>query len=131
MQHNDKIKGLKIADIIIKLSAYADYTYFIALDVPSFQQVFIICNTFEEFSSLKLNLDKCQACWTGSAKSKLNMPINCNWVNTEKDKTLTLGIFNSYDQSLANKYDFLNLITSMRDSLNIWKYRGFTLAGRI
>ena len=51
---NDQIKGLKIDDSIIKLSAYADDTYFIALDVPSFQHVFIVCNTFEEFSSLKL-----------------------------------------------------------------------------
>ena len=131
IRNNDQIKGLKINDNIIKLSAYADDTYFIALDVPSLQQVFIICNTFEEFSSLKLNLDKCQACWIGSAKTKLDTPIDCNWVNIEKDKILTLGIFNSYDQSLADKNNFLNLITSMRDTLNIWKYRGLTLAGRI
>ena len=131
IRNNDQIKGLEINDNIIKLSAYADDTFFIALDVPSLQQVFIICNTFEEFSSLKLNLDKCQACWIGSAKSKLDTPINFNWVNIEKDKILTLGIFNSYDQSLADKYNFLNLITSMRDTLNIWKYRGLTLAGKI
>ena len=54
IEKNDQIKGLKIDDSIIKLSAHADDTYFIALDVPSFQQVFIVCNTFEEFSSLKL-----------------------------------------------------------------------------
>ena len=131
IRNNDQIKGLKINDNIIKLSAYADDTYFIALDVPSLQQVFIICNTYEEFSSLKLNLDKCQACWIGFAKSKLDTPIDCDWVNIEKDKILTLGIFNSYDQSLADKYNFLNLITSMRDTLNIWKCRGLTLAGRI
>ena len=122
---------MKINDNIIKLSAYADDTYFIALDVPSFQQIFITCNTFEEFSSLKLNLDKCEACWIGSAKSKLDMPIDCDWVNIQNDKTLTLGIFNSYDQSLADKYNFLNLITSMRDTLNTWKYSGLTLASRI
>ena len=104
--NNDQIKGLKIDDSIIKLSAYCDDTYFIALDIPSFQQVFIICNTFEEFLSLKLNLDKCQACWIGSAKSKLDRLIDCNWVNIEKDKILTLGIFSSYDQSLADKYIF-------------------------
>ena len=131
IRNNDQIKGLKINDNIIKLSAYADDTYFIALDVPSLQQVFIICNTFEEFSSSKLNLDKCQACRIGSAKSKLDTPIDCNWVNIEKDKILTLGIFNGYDKSLANKYNFLNFITSMRDTLNIWKYRGLTLAGKI
>ena len=66
IRNNDPIKGLKIDDNIIKLSAYADDTYFIALDVPSFQQVFIICNTYEGFSCLKLNLDKCQRCWIGS-----------------------------------------------------------------
>ena len=62
---------------------------------------------------------------------KLDTLIDCNWVNIEKDKILTLGIFNNYDQSLADKCNFLNLITSMRDSLNIWKYRGLTLASRI
>ena len=36
IRNNDQIKGLKIDDNIIKLSAYADDTYFIALDVPSF-----------------------------------------------------------------------------------------------
>ena len=101
---------MKTDDSIYKLSVYADDTYFIAHDVPAFQQVFIICNTFEEFSSLKLNLDKCQACWIGSAKSKLDRPIYCNWVNTEKDRILTLDVFNSYDQSLPDKYNFLNLI---------------------
>ena len=86
IRNNGQIKGLKIDDNIIKLSVYADDTYFIALDASSFQQVFIICNTFEEFSSLKLNLDKCQACWIGSAKSTLDTPIDCNWVNIEKIK---------------------------------------------
>ena len=119
IRNNDQIKRSKIDNSIIKLSAYADDTYFIALDVLSFQQVFIICNIFKEFSSLKLNLDKCRACWIGSAKSKLATPITCSWVNLEKDKILTLGIFNSYCQSLADKYDFFNLITSLKDSLSI------------
>ena len=57
IRNNDQMKGLNVDDSIIKLSAYADDIYFIALDVPSFQQVFIICNTFEEFSSLKFNID--------------------------------------------------------------------------
>ena len=44
---------------------------------------------------------------------------------------LTLGIFNGYDQSLADKYNFFNLNTSIRDSFNIWEYRGLMLTGRI
>ena len=83
----------------------------------------LFATTFEEFSSLKLNLDKCQACWIGSAKSKLDTPIDCNWVNIEKDIILTLGIFNSYDQSLADKgaviiYDWDG---GGRDMEGVWK----------
>ena len=35
IRNNDQIKGLKIDDTMIKLSAYADDTYYVALDVPS------------------------------------------------------------------------------------------------
>ena len=59
IRNNDQIKGLKIANSIIKLSAYSDDTYFIALDVPSLQQIFIIYKILEEFLALTLNLDKC------------------------------------------------------------------------
>ena len=34
IRDNDQIKGLKIDDSVIKLSAYAEDTYFIALDTP-------------------------------------------------------------------------------------------------
>ena len=78
IRNNDQIKDVKINNSIIKLSAYAHDTYLFAVDVPSFQQVFIICNTFEEFSSLKLNLDKCQGYWIGSSESKLDRLIDCN-----------------------------------------------------
>ena len=37
----------------------------------------------------------------------------------------------SYDVTLAEKCNFLNFITSMKDVLRIWGSRGMTLAGRI
>ena len=47
IRNTDQVKGLKIDNNIIKLSVYADNTCFIVLDVPSIQQVYIICNIFE------------------------------------------------------------------------------------
>ena len=73
----------------------------------------------------------CAIFFTCSSDNFERRPIDCNSVNIEKDKILTLGIFNSCDRSLADKCNFLNLITSMKDSLNIWEYRGLTLASRI
>ena len=57
-----QIEGIKINDFEIKLSAYANDTYFFALDIQSLLAVLDTCKTFQEFSSLKLNLEKCQVC---------------------------------------------------------------------
>ena len=37
----------------------------------------------------------------------------------------------SYDVTLAEKFFFFNLITSMKEVLRIWGSRGLTLTGRI
>ena len=44
---------------------------------------------------------------------------------------MTLGVHMSNDVTLAEKCNFLNLITSMKEVLRIWGSRGLTLAGRI
>ena len=100
-------------------------------DPCSIQSILSTCHIFETFSSLKLNLEKSHACWIGAAKYRSNTPIHCNWVNLTKDKILTLGVYNSYDVLLAEKYNLLNLISSVKDCLKASKYRGLTLGGRI
>ena len=78
VRSNEQIEGTEINDFEVKLSAYADDTYFFALDIRSLLAVLDTCKTFQEFSSLKLNLEICQACWIGAAKDKSDTPINCN-----------------------------------------------------
>ena len=62
LRSNDQIEGIKINDSEVELSAYADDTYFFTLDILSLLAVLDTCKTFQEFSSLKFNLEKCQAC---------------------------------------------------------------------
>ena len=120
-----------IGNPVIKLSAYADDTYFFGQDPCSIQSILATCHIFENFSSLKLNLEKSHACWIGAAKYRSDTPIHCNWVDLTKDTILTLGVYNSYDVLLAEKYNLLNIISSVTDCLKTWKYRGLTLGGRI
>ena len=89
------------------------------------------CDKFEEYSSFKLSVEKCHVCWIGSAKGTQDAPINCHWVNLVDDKVLIPGVHMSYDVTLTEKCNFLNLITSMKEVLRIWESRGLTLAGRI
>ena len=70
-------------------------------------------------------------CWIGAAKDKSDTPINCNWININHHKVVTLGVFDSYNYSLAEKHNFLNQITSVKERLHTWGHRGLTLAGRI
>ena len=64
-------------------------------------------------------------------KDKSDTPINCNWININHHKVVTLGVFNSYNCSLAEKHNFLNQIISVKERLHTWGHRGLTLGGRI
>ena len=87
MKDNHHIKGIVIDGQEIKLSVYADDGNFLTTNVQSLNLIFNTCETFEHFSSsLKLYLEKSEACWIGSARGKADKPINCRWIdlNTEK-----------------------------------------------
>ena len=137
VRSNVNIAGVKIGGHSVKLSAYADDTYFFTLDVNSLRLILNTCDKFEEYSSfeecysLKLSVKECQAFWIGSDKGTQDAPINCNWVNLADDKVLTQGVHLSYDVTLDEKCNLLNLITSMKEVLRIWESKGLTLAGRI
>ena len=77
IRDNHQIKEIMIDGHEIKLSAYADDGNFLTTNVQSLNLTFNTCETFEHFSSLKLNLEKSEACWIGSARSKADKPINC------------------------------------------------------
>ena len=131
IRENDNIKGIKIRDFDIKLSAFADDTYFLTLDIQSLRHILDTCSMFGDYSSLKLYLDKCQGCWIEAAKGKLDTPLGCGWINIEREKILVLGKYLSYNRSLVENCNFLNMPSCIKESMNLWKCRGLTLAGRI
>ena len=108
IRENADIKGIIIDETEIKLSAYADDGSFFVTDIHSLQIIFFICNQLREFSSLKLNLEKSEACWIGKAKGRENKPIDGNWINLYNDKIRILGVYNSYDTDSENSYNFFS-----------------------
>ena len=131
IRENDNIKSINIADFVIKLSASADDTYFLTLDIQSLRHILDTCSVFGDYSSLKLNFGKCQGCWIGAAQGKLDTPSECGWINIKRGKILVLGIYLSYNRSLVENCNFLNMLSCIKESLNLWECRGLTLAGRI
>ena len=80
IRENPDIKGIRIGMEEIKLSAYADDADFLTPDVKSLELIFQTCETFQSFSSLKLNLNKSEACWIGAKRGSNETPINCKWI---------------------------------------------------
>ena len=77
VRQNIDMQGIKIDDHEIKISAYADDAKFLTINVHSIELVLAICDTFQDFSSLKLNKKKSEACWVGSKKHDKDKPLNC------------------------------------------------------
>ena len=132
IRENEEVKGIRIGDNEIKLSAYADDADFLTSDFSSLETIFQTCATFQLYSSLKLNLEKFETRWIGDRMGSDERPINCRWVDIKCSAIRTPGIFNSYDKDLEQKLNFLdNIKKTLNDVLKLWEFRGLTLAGRI
>ena len=81
MRENDQISGIKVDSREIKFSAFADDADFLVSNVKSLKLVLIfdMYSRFQSYSSLKLNLEKSEACWIGRARGSTDRPINCKW----------------------------------------------------
>ena len=87
--------------------------------------------SFQEFSSLKLNKEKSEACWIGSKKHDKDKPLNCRWINLTDDKICSLGVYYSYDPVIASNHNFLDLVKKLRECLQVWKLTSLSLADKI
>ena len=114
IRNNDDIKQVRPGDSEIKLSAYADDADFFTSDVRSLALIFQTCETFQIYSSLKLNLEKSEACWIGTKRGSKKTPINCKWIDLNCNAIRTLGIFNSYDTDLVEKLSFLDNLKCLK-----------------
>ena len=84
---------------------------------------------FQEFSSLTINVEKCETSWIGLAKNRTSKPIRCK--RSSPTKGCVLGIHFSYNKALAEKENFYSLSLDCLALLNIWKQRWLSLAGKI
>ena len=115
----------------MKLSAYANDAYYFLKDTASLQVSFQLFSNFQEFSSPKVNLDKCEACWIGALKFNTDKRLGCSWVSLTNGSLRVLGNFISYNDLIAHQLNSMNIIPTVKDLLCIWKQWNLTIAGKI
>ena len=62
VRRSDNIEGISINEFTLKLTAFADDTYYFIKSIQLLQGLLEIFLVFEEFFSLKINPEKCKAC---------------------------------------------------------------------
>ena len=50
------------------------------------------------------------------AKGRLDKPFECGWINIEREKILVLGIYLSYNRSLVENCNFVNMLSCIKES---------------
>ena len=65
VRNDSSIKGFRIKQFEINLSAYADDTTFFVKDAQSLRRILNLMKKFREFSSSTINVEKCEASWIG------------------------------------------------------------------
>ena len=72
-----------------------------------------ITKEFEKFSSLRANVENCEACWIGKAKKNKSKPVKCKWASlTKKSKpvyvsTVITVSHNFYETLQSLQKDFI------------------------
>ena len=112
-------------------NAYVDHTSFFVKDSQSLRRILKFTKIFERFSSLKINVEKCEAPWVGRMKENNEKVVNCKWKSVLKSMIRILGVSFSYNKQLAGKENFCNVMTDFHTLLNIWKQRWPSLAGEV
>ena len=78
IRNNDDITGIRPGNNEIKLFAYTDDADFLTSDVRLLPLIFQTCETFQVYSSLKLNLEKSEACWIGAEQGSKETQLTAN-----------------------------------------------------
>ena len=110
MRSDTSIRGFKYNGVEIKLTAFADDTTFLVRDTQSLRRMLNLAKYFQEYSSLKFNVEKCEACWKGKAKGQSSKPIQCKWINLNQNSIKILGAHFSYNKPLDEKMNFYQVV---------------------
>ena len=129
---NENIKGIKIYDIEIKQTLFADDASFLVdNDRKSFETLVHTLEKFGNISGLKLNISKCIVLKLGNIKSKdIKYCTNKRFIWTSiSAKTLGITFYNDFENT--TKYNIADKILEFENCLERWKKWKLSLIGKI
>ena len=75
--------------------------HFFVRNKESINRLLNIMSKFGEFSSLRANVEKCEACWIGRSKCRTDKPVNCKVTSLIRSLIKILGVHYSYNREVG------------------------------
>ena len=115
IRRNHDIKGIKVQNVEIKLTMYADDTTAFVIDEASANNLFKELNEFQLVSGLKVNVEKTEGIWIGLNAFSKNRPFGIKWPS---NPIKALGIYFSYNVKEAENANFEDKIKQLERQLH-------------
>ena len=125
IRKDNEIKGILIKEEEIKLTLFADDMTCFLRDIASYHRLVATLQLFSRFSNLQINNDKTEIFAIG--RHHLDQ---MNYPHKVRTSITILGIVFDYNTSSRMKANFESILKSIKDILNMWKWRGITLLGK-
>ena len=129
IRNDNNFQGIRIGEKIVKLTAlFADDMTCFIRDIKSYPILFETLRAFEAYSGLKVNKDKTEALALGNSGSLWEGHLV---INNLCDIIKILGVYFGGDAKKREELNFWKTLESIKKTINLWKWRGLSLIGRI
>ena len=126
IRQNEKIQGIQIDNLEVELSLFADNLTCFLRNRSSYDCLQDCLRAFSKCSGLQVNEEKTEFFSIGTRKLEHEM-----YPHEFKTSIKILGVHFDYNNVSRNKSNFDSALKSIKKVLNMWKWRGLTLIGRI
>ena len=127
IREDNNIQGFKIGQEILKLSLFADDITCFLKDNSSYNSLFETHELFGECSGLKVNHEKTEIFALGNSPLQdVDFPKHNICVTIK-----ILGVYFGYDVKQRDALNFRQNLKDKKKSINMWKWRGLSLLGKI
>ena len=131
---NKDIRGIMVGNEEIKLEMFADDMTEILRDHASLDTLLNMVDSVSLHPGLKINFEKTEVLFLGNDQKSTTETIISLARNrniTAKKAIKILGVDFTYDQTLWRKLNFDETLKTIKERLNCWHWRNFTVLGRI
>ena len=128
---NKNIQGILVDKEEIKLEMFADDVTAFLRNTRSLEALLHTADLFSKCSGLEINSEKTECMVLGNHVSSTVATVISSKNIRMKDTIKILGVYFTYNDSQRKKLNFDEILRSIKEKLQMWKWRDLTILGRI